>query len=49
MAERRNGAWLKMNLSVAGEPLEGVTAIQIRRKNGSDVVVCVCVKVGWGG
>lgn len=41
MAERRNGAWLKMNLSIAGEPMEGVTAIWIRQKNGSDVVAAV--------
>lgn len=27
MEERRKGARLKMNLSVAGEPMEGVTAI----------------------
>lgn len=38
MAEWRNGAWLKMNLSIAGEPMEGVTAIWIRQKNRSDVV-----------
>lgn len=35
MEGRRKCAWLKMSLSVAGEPMEGVTDIYIRGKRGS--------------